>query len=135
MQGFDDVTFGWKGDEFTVPADKMLMLVCKIEDALAGDSGEQALTVLMRRQGPPHARLARAYGTALRYAGAVVGDDEIYLSLQEDLSKGSADGVAAIQSAVINLIAVVSPPLGSVLMSVGDGEKKSKAKPKGKAKG
>jgi len=125
MQGFDDVTLGWRGGEFIVPANKMLMLVCKIEDALAGDSGEQALTVLMRRQGPPQARLAQAYGAALRYAGAVVSDDDVYLSLQSELSTGSAEGIAAIQSAVINLIAIVSPPLGSVLLAAG--EKKSEA--------
>ena len=117
MHGFDDVTLGWKDDLFVVPANKMLMLVCKIEDALAGDSGEQALNVLMRPNGPPHARLAMAYGAALRYAGATVSDDEVYLSLQSELSTGSAEGVAAIQSAVINLIAIVSPPLGSVLLA------------------
>ena len=133
MHGFDDVTLGWKGDEFIVPANKMLMLVCKIEDALAGDSGEQALTVLMRRQGPPQARLAQAYGAALRYAGASVTDDEVYLSLQSELSTGSAEGIAAIQGAVINLIAIVSPPLGSVLLAAG--EKKSETvKPKKKPK-
>lgn len=133
MHGFDDVTLGWKGDEFVVPANRMLMLVCKIEDALAGDSGEQALTVLMRRQGPPHARLAMAYGAALRFAGADVTDNDVYMSMQTELSKGDAEGVASMQSAVINLIAIVSPPLGSVLLSVS--EKKSQAvKPKRKPK-
>ena len=124
MHGFDDVTLSWKGEDFTVPANRVLMLVCKIEDALAGDDGDQALAVLMRRQGPPHARLARAYGAALRHAGAVVTDDEIYLSLQTELSKGGADGVAAMQNAIINLIAIVSPPLGNVLLSASS-EKKS----------
>ena len=133
MQGFDDVVLGWKGDEFTVPANKMLMLVCKIEDALAGDTGEQALTVLMRRQGPPHARLAMAYGAALRYAGADVSDTDIYLSLQSDLSKGDAEGVAAMQSAVINLISIVSPPLGSALL-FGSEKKSETVKPKKKSK-
>ena len=134
MHGFDDVTLGWKGDEFTVPANRMLMLVCKIEDALAGDSGQQALTVLMRPQGPPHARLAQAYGAALRFAGADVSDDDVYLSLQSELSAGSADGVAAIQSAVVNLIAIVSPPLGSVLLSAGEKKSEVTDKPKKKDK-
>ena len=134
MQGFDDVVLGWKGEEYTVPANKMLMLVCKLEDALSGDTGEQALTVLMRRQGPPHARLAMAYGAALRFAGADVSDEDIYLSLQSDLSKGDAEAVSSMQAAVINLIAIVSPPLGSALLSVT--EKKSqpvKSKKKGAA--
>lgn len=126
MQGFEDVTFGWKGESFTVPANKMLMLVCKIEDALSGDAGQQALTVLMRPEGPPHARLARAYGAALRYAGASVTDDEVYLSMQSELAKGGAEGVVAMQSAIINLIAVVSPPLGSALLA--SGQKKSTVK-------
>jgi len=129
MQGFDDVVLGWKGEEFTVPANRMLMLVCKVEDALSGDDGEQALTVLMRRQGPPHARLAQAYGAALRFAGADVTDDDVYLSLQSELSKGGAAGVSAMQSAVLNLIAIVSPPLGSILLSASE-KKSDPVKPK-----
>ena len=134
MHGFDDVTLGWKGEEYTVPANQMLMLVCKIEDALAGDTGEQALTVLMRRQGPPHARLAQAYGAALRFAGAKVSDDDVYLSMQSELSQGSAEGVASIQAAVINLIAIISPPLGSVLLAAGEKKSDPVTKTKKKAK-
>ena len=134
MHGFDDVTLGWKGEEYTVPANQMLMLVCKIEDALAGDTGEQALTVLMRRQGPPHARLAQAYGAALRFAGAKVSDDDVYLSMQSELSQGGAEAVASIQSAVVNLIAIISPPMGSVLLNVGEKKSDPVTKPKKKAK-
>lgn len=119
MHGFDDVTLGWQGQEYIVPADRVMMLVCKIEDALSGPNGEQALTVLMRRQGPPHGRLAAAYGAALRFAGCDVSDADVYLSMQKDLSGGGADAVAAIQSAVIALIAIISPPMGSALLDIG----------------
>jgi hypothetical protein len=52
-----------------------------------------------------------------------VSDDEIYISMQAELSTGSAEGVAAMQKIIINLISIISPPLGSFLFS--DGEKKS----------
>ena len=132
MHGFSDVTLGWQDSEYVVPADRVMMLVCQIEDALSGPEGEQALTVLMRRQGPPHGRLAAAYGAALRYAGADVSDAEVYLSMQTDLSGGGADAVNKMQSAVIAMIAIVSPPIGSALLELG--QKKTKATPK-KAKG
>lgn len=134
MQGFEDVTIGWKGQDYTVPSNRVMMLVCKLESILAGDDGDQALTVLMRRQGPPHALLACAYGAALRYAGADVSDDEVYLSMQSDLSKGGADGIAAMQSAIIALIAVISPPLGSALL-MGSEKKSQVTKKSGQPKG
>lgn len=115
MQGFEDVTLSWRGEDYIVPADQQLMLIAKIEDALAGESGEQALSVLMRSQGPPHARMAMAFGAALRHAGANVSDNDVYLSMQSDLSKGKADRIAAIQMATVALISIVSPPMGSAL--------------------
>lgn len=125
MQGFSDVKITWKGADYTVPAERQLMLVAEVEDALRGNSGKSAVQLLLQRGGPGHARLAMAYGAALRYAGAAVTDDEIYLSIQNDMAQSKADVVMAVQSAIVALIAIVSPPIGAEL-SKGDtaGEEK-----------
>lgn len=111
MQGFDDVTLTWRGQDYTVPANRQMALIAKIEDALSGDTGQQALTILFRREGPPYSRLASAFGAALRHAGARVTDDEVYLSIQADLvSKSKAEKTAAIQNCILALLSIISPP-------------------------
>lgn len=111
MIGFEDVTLSWQGKDYIVPANKQMMLIAKIEDALAGDSGQQAFTILFRKGGVPHSRLAMAYGAALRYAGAGVTDEEIYLSIHQDIADESRQQVAAKFSMMtMGLLALISPP-------------------------
>jgi hypothetical protein len=116
MHGFDPVTLGWNGEDFVVPAQRQLMLIAQIEDALAGPNGEQAVMVLFRPNGAPHTRLAAAYGAALRYAGAKVTDEEIYLSIHEDIASGSQAAVAnKVQTMLAGLLAIISPPTARAL--------------------
>lgn len=125
MHGFEDVKIGWRGEEYTVPANRQMMLIAKIEDALSGDSGQQALSILFRKEGPPYTRLAAAYGAALRHAGAKVSDEDVYLSIMSDLASGSkADATRAIQGAVIALLSIISPPAAAVVADKEPAEKK-----------
>lgn len=125
MKGFDDVTLTWQGQSYTVPAGEQLRLIAKLEAALAPDGG-QAITVLFRNGGPPHAVLAQAFGAALRYAGASVTDDEIYLNIHEDIAGKSQHQVAAkIQTMIWSLMAVISPPVARKLAGA---EKETDAK-------
>lgn len=111
MRGFDDVTVTWRGQSYIVPANRQMLLIAKVEDALGGENGDQALTVLFRRQGPPHTRLAAAFGAVLRHAGASVTDEEIYLSIQNDMiSKSKGEQTAAIQACIFALLSIISPP-------------------------
>lgn len=121
MRGFDDVTLAWQGVEYTVPANAQMMLIAKIEDALSGDTGQQALSVLFRREGPPYSRLAAAFGAALRHAGARVTDAEIYLSIQSDLvNKTNSQKTEAIQSCIMALLSIISPPAIEAMNSTPD---------------
>ena len=116
MKGFEPVTIAWGGDSYTIPANQQLMLIAKIEDALAGDSGQQALSVLFRREGPPHSRRAAAFGAALRHAGARVSDEEVYLSIMADIAERSRSEVmVVIQGAIIGILAIISPPAARAL--------------------
>lgn len=133
MQGFEDVTVSWAGEDYTIPANKQLLLVAKIEDALAGGSGQQAISVLLRPEGPPYARIAMAFGAALRFGGAVVSDDEIYLSMMDDIARDKAEGVIGVQTAIMALLTIVSPPMGRALSNFSE-KKTPKRRPKTKAK-
>lgn len=111
MKGFEPVTLSWGDETYTVPAEGQLLLIGAIEDALSGKSGQQAVAVLMNPGGPPYTRLAAAYGAALRYAGATVSDDEIYLSIMGDFANQSKDVAVKIQSAILALLAIIAPPI------------------------
>lgn len=112
MNGFEDVTVGWQGKEYVIPANKQMGLIARVEDALSGDSGIQAINVLMQKQGPSYSRLAAAFGAVLRYAGAQVTDEEIYLSIMDDFSKSRADVAIKLQTVIISLLMIISPPVG-----------------------
>jgi hypothetical protein len=126
MRGFEDVTITWRGTDYTIPAKGQMMLIAKLEDALSGDTGQQALSVLFRKEGPPYSRLAAAFGAALRHAGASVTDEDIYLSMQADLTAKSKNRqVETIQNCILALLSIISPPtFGMVAGDVSEDEKK-----------
>ncbi|TCP43932.1 hypothetical protein [Rhodovulum marinum] len=117
MKGFEPVTLKWRGESFRVEAEDQLRLIAEIEDALADKSGTPAVLVLMRKGGPSYARLSRAYGAALRYAGADVSDDEIYLSLTETIAEGDLALALQVQSAILGLLAIIAPPVHRRIMA------------------
>lgn len=94
---FKPVTLSWKGAEYEVAADKVMMLIAQIEDVIT-------LPELLNPKGRPLAKISMAFGAALRYAGAKVRDDEIYASM---FAAGSSDAAAA---AVSGLLSMMLPP-------------------------
>ena len=132
---FEAVTLSWKDETFTVPSDQQMVLIAKLEEALRGTSNRQPLGILMQAEGPSYAELARAYGAALRHAGAKVSDSEVYMSIQEDLAELNGEGVTQrLQAATIAIISIMSPPLGHKITGVNSAVKKLKAgKKKAKA--
>lgn len=117
MKGFEPVKLSWKGASFTVEAEDQLRLIAGIEDALRDASGAPAVVTLMRHGGPSYARLACAYGAALRYAGAQVSDDEVYLSIVERLGDGDPSVAIETQSAILGLLAIIAPPVHRRIMA------------------
>lgn len=117
MKGFEPVALTWNGARYTVPASDQLRLIAEIEDALSDKDGTPAVLVLMRRHGPSHAKLAEAYGAALRYAGADVTNDEIYLSIVSALADADSRLSVYVQNAVLGLLAIVAPPVHRRIVS------------------
>ena len=98
MSLFKQVTLTWKGEEYTVPADQVMMMIAKVEDVLT-------LPELMNPKGRPLAKIAMAYGTALRHAGAKVRDDEIYAAMFT-----TGEQASAATDAVNGLLMMMVPP-------------------------
>jgi len=115
-----------EGETFTIPANRQMGLVARVEDALSGETGKQAITILMQKEGPPYSRLAAAFGAALRYAGATVTDEEIYLSIMEDFTKSRADVALKLQTVIVALLMIIAPPLGKAVSAPAGGRNSKK---------
>jgi hypothetical protein len=114
MHGFEDVTLSWAGRDYVIPANRQMRLIAMVEDALSSGTGRQAIGILMQAEGPSYSRLAGAFGTALRYAGAPVSDDEIYLAIMQDFADGDhAESTRKIQAAVLSLLTLIAPPIAA----------------------
>jgi hypothetical protein len=96
MAVFEDVVFGFKGDEYTVKATKIMRLIAMIEDIVTlGDltSGKVKLS-----------KLAEAYTACLNYAGAETEIETVYESLF------GTDGAGNVQASITSLIMLMLPP-------------------------
>jgi hypothetical protein len=100
MNIFDPVTLTWNGAEHEVAPDKIMGLIARIEEIVTLSEIHAAA----QRGGMPLAKLAMAYGAALRYAGARLDDAEVYASF---FNSESAESIPAAVSA---LLAMMVPP-------------------------
>ena len=116
MAVFEDVTLTWKGDEYTVPSNRVMGLIATIEDHIS-------IAQLYRDGGPPLSKLASAYASALKYAGCRVSNEDVYASCFQD-------GQRIIPELVAGLLSMMIPP--SVLQQPADTNTKKKT-PRAKA--
>ena len=101
MGTFDDVEFVWGDRPYTIKADRVLGAIARIEDVVTLDE----LSRHFQKQTLPRARIAMAYGAALRYAGAKVMDDDVYSAMFIDSDQ------ASVTQAVTTLLAMMLPHL------------------------
>lgn len=126
--GFQPIEIDWKGTTYRVAPDQCMELLAMIESILAPPgSGQGILQVLGSPQTAHLTRLARAYAAALRFAGAEVSDQDVYLSLQRDVSKGGMEGYQAILALSGGLMAMFFPDWAEEEPLAGDDEKKGPA--------
>ena len=105
MSVFQDVELTWKGAQHTVPANRVMGLICEIEEHIT-------LAELLSEKGAPMGRLAKAYAAALKYAGAPATPELVYESLFKDSHQN-------IPEAVNGLLSMMLPP--STLQTAADG--------------
>lgn len=109
MSGFDAIKIGWKDQEFTVPPERCMGLLAAIEEQLAPAGQGNVIEILSQPHKHHMTRLARAYAVALRYAGAPVSDESVYLSLAKQVSVGGIEGYAALRALSDGLLTMFFP--------------------------
>lgn len=96
MGVFSNVTLGWNGKDYVIPADRVLGLIAEVEEIIT----LKEVAAFHQRGTAPMARLARAYSAALRYAGAgaEVTDEAVYQGMfaAEDQDSAVAVSIAAL---------------------------------------
>lgn len=97
---FDDVTLNWAGIDYTIPANKMMGAIARIEDHITLPE----LKNFGDRGAVPLSRLASAFASVLRYAGAKVTDEQAYSLMFE-----GEESQAAMAVSVNLLIAMMVP--------------------------
>lgn len=93
---FDEVKIKWGGKDYTVPSNRVMGLIERIEDhiSFADLSGNR----------PRLGKIAAAWAEALRYAGAQVSAEEVY----GDMFKSATSG--QINTAISGLLLIMIPP-------------------------
>lgn len=99
---FQDVHLEWDGKRYTVPSDRMMGAIARIEEHV---TLSELLKTGRERETVKLAVLARAYATVLRYAGADVTDEDVYGGMFAGMSQ-----TAAVRAAVESLMAMMVPP-------------------------
>lgn len=118
---------GWKGEDYTIPAEKVFQAVAIVEPIVIGTTSRPAIDILLKAD-IPMSRLAQAYGAVLRFAGAKVSDAEVYLNIQENIASGEPEKSLAFRDSCVALIAVISPPFADLLFSDNEGSAEDEKK-------
>jgi len=116
---FEAVTLTWDGQDYTVPPERCMRLAYKVEVALVQDSRRSVFEIL---ESPLMTTLAMAYGAALRFAGAVVTDEEVYLVVARGMT-GEVDAIEMMHATLDGVIAMLLPP-AALARGASDDEKK-----------
>lgn len=126
MSGFQDVNFTWQGQDYTLPATRVLALVARMENDT--DLVGQGRTLIETIVGTRHpASIALAFEHLLREVRAPFEPGEVYLDIVGDMAVGNAAHVRRIQEAVLQLLAVIAPPLHHRLTGEASNGKKPQA--------
>ena len=116
MAIFSEVVLGWDGADYVIPAERVLGAIATVEQVITLSE----IAAYHQRGTAPMAKLAQAFGCVLRYAGAKVGDDEVYAGM---LRGGDSQAVAV--SSVTTLLQMMLPPasIGAKAAPQGNGRR------------
>ena len=101
MRAFEDITLNWDGTDHTIPANRVLGAIARIEEVITAHE----LQTYAQAGTLPMARLAQAFGAVLRYAGAKVTDEDVYVGMFTNTAK-----VPAVHAACDTLLVMMVPP-------------------------
>ena len=86
MGVFRDIEIAWDGEEFKIPANRVLQCIAELEEVIT----IQELAKRAESETLSLSKVAMAYGVILRYAGADISDDEVFQGL---FSEGGSDNL------------------------------------------
>lgn len=125
MAIFEEVSLRWGGEEYKIEPTKVMGAIARVEEIITlKELGEYA-----QKGDAPMAKLAMAFGSVLRYAGARVSDEEVY----SGMFGGEAQQTALMSITV--LLQMMIPPTALKRMTKGNeqaaptGGKNSSKKP------
>jgi len=110
MNIFEDIKLVWGGQEFTIPANRVMKCIAAVEEIIT--LGE--LHRFHATGAVPMVRLSQAFAVALRHAGAKVTDEEVYLGM---FDKGEM--LASTMNSIGTLLVMMVPP-GAIKSKVAD---------------
>lgn len=99
MGVFDPVELVWEGKTYTVPANRVLGMIARIEEVVT----LQELRVFSERHASPLAHMSQAYAAALTYAGCRVDADDVYYAV-------TRGGDVTIAERVSEILLLMIPP-------------------------
>lgn len=104
---FNTLHLSWGGKEYHIPADQVMKAIARVEETVTfGELAEMLSTGRLK-----FAKISQAYATFLRYAGAMVTDEEVFFVL---FPRGSADVLNEAMGKLYTLIVMMSPPMSVV---------------------
>jgi hypothetical protein len=112
MAIFDPVILVWHGKRHTIPADRVLKTIARVEEVLTyQELGEYA----SGSRNPSISKLCMAYGAVLRSAGAEVSDDEVFAGMFD------ANTAETVSTAVVSLMSMMIPKSSASKASKSEG--------------
>jgi hypothetical protein len=96
MSIFEDVTFGFDGEEYTVKSNKIMGLIHKVEGVMT--FGE------LMQENPSLSKVAMAYTVCLKEAGCDAELEEVYAELFNH------SGAQNIKNSILGLTMLMMPP-------------------------
>lgn len=104
MGAFDDIALDWDGKTYTIPANKVMGAIARIEDVMT--LGE--LLAYVERETAPFGKISAAYAAVLRYAGCRVTDDDVYAGIFA-ADKKPAEVQTIVITSLTTLLAMMMP--------------------------
>lgn len=98
---FDDVSLGWKGKTYTIPAKKAMQAIAQIEEVIT----LQELTTYAARGTAPMGRLANAFAKVLNFAGCKVDPADVYEGMF-----AAGDSSESVMTSINTLLMMMIPP-------------------------
>lgn len=97
MSAFEPITLTWDGAEYVIPANRVMMAIARIE----GHITLAEMSTWADRSKVRVSALAAAYGDVLRFAGAKVADEDVYVGMFSNGMEGVMDAMQAMMIMMI----------------------------------